>query len=875
MMVPTGAMAAPAPLELQGERGPSQQELSGLDQDLVDAEVKMPENAPARKAFLKRRHGRLASQRVARVPLESRLFEPGRGLKRARRPHQLARSSEKDGPSLPAVGQTSAQGGHTAWKESKGEHGGTTSAWTGSPSNVQVDSISDAQRVALPRAGTHKLQLALQAAAAGRRAPAAYTEAARTAARLEAGTLALQLVTWKQGGAASPEGRHGGASQAGRQRPSWDDRFWKAPSSVSSLMVPGVVSGQWLRKTAVDASVGASGRRGSKRPGPETGRAPVANPASSAAFSKMALAAAIASRDFARRARSPEGGHDHGVISAPRGQPFLAHSPPSRTIPVSSSGADGAPQGLPSGAAGVKGMMSGAPRGGWKQGDPIGSQERSAQRRPDALAPGLNEPSKVLGQPRSERWGKVNVQTTLPARERSTAHPGEASLVGSMASESVRSPSEQGLPAGGKEGAPLSALLRRAGGLGAVLAAAAYEVDQEARHFVEAIRRQRGSAAGRGAGGRPEHSGSTAQVELRALQAEMARETALAEGLARLTDSLTQRGLRSGIAHLQQHLARAGTGAEGGDVRSRLRQVAEAQLDTAKEGEGAARVDSSKASTRMLHSERTEAVQAGPTGARPGGAVEGQGRGSSGEEARGGCPADGSPRGRPAHGQGQVAGRAEGQAGPSGEAGQGPSEGERGPEPAVATSVGPPSARQPAALFLRQLRAVEALEDSLRVKWLTDPLLHPGQDGSTPLEAQCGASWPTKTCQIGRGDAAEPRPELGSLTRATSDGFCRSTLPTMQRGTAAPSEAALVGHGGLTDGQAAQQPGAPAVGGAPRGAVVGAGLGALLEVSAEQLLAWCSAAVDDLVDSEFRTPPATPASTRDARHSPLVRSCAA
>lgn len=337
------------------------------------------------------------------------------------------------------------------------------------------------------------------------------------------------------------------------------------------------------------------------------------------------------------------------------------------------SGADGAPQGLPSGRAEVEGKMGGDPRRGWKQGDPLGTQDTSTQRRPDLAAPGLREVAKGSHRSLSAKWYKEKIQTALPARETSTAPQGEAPLVGSTAGELVRSPSEQGLPAAGKEGAPLSALLQRAGGLGAVLAAAAYEVDQEARHFVEAIRRQRGRAAGRGAGGRREQSGRAAEAELRALQAEMAHETALAEGLARLTDSLTQGGLRSGIARLEQHLAEAGTSAAGGDMRSSLRQVAEAQLGTGKvEGEGAARGNTSTASTGMRHGEWAGGVQAGPAGARAGGAVEGQGRGSSAGES--------SRESRPARGQSMVTERGEGQAGPSAEEGQCAGEGERWPE---------------------------------------------------------------------------------------------------------------------------------------------------------------------------------------------------
>lgn len=198
---------------------------------------------------------------------------------------------------------------------------------------------------------------------------------------------------------------------------------------------------------------------------------------------------------------------------------------------------------------------------------------------------------------------------------------------------------------------------------------------------------------------------------------------------------------------------------------------------------------------------------------------------------------------------------------------------------AVTALVGPLSARQPAALFLRQLHAVEALEDSLRAKWLTDSSLGHGQDGSMPLEAPGGESLQepigsgTELLRTGARGMGEPRPKLGARTGPTSDGSYGSTLSAVAGATVAPSGAASVRHEDpLTDGQCAADPAAaPGVG----GAVAGPGLGPLLEVSAEQLLAWCSAAVDDLVDTEFRTPPATPKSTGNARHSPLVRSCAA
>lgn len=298
-------MAAPAPLELQGERGPGQQKLPDVNQDLVEGEARKSKEAPARTAFLRKREGRLASQRAVWVPPEPRRqVEPRSKRRRAHKLHKIDRSSK-----LPAAGESVGQGGHDAWKKSDGERVGNSLAQADSPISLQDGSSGNARLAVLSRAGTHKVELALREAAAGSPVPAAYVEATRTLPRLEAGTLALQLVTGKQGAAAAVHGGHGGASQAGSKRPSWDDRFWKAPSSVSSLMVPGVVAGQWLRKSIVDASLGASGSRGSKPPDPETGRSHGASPESSAAVTRMALAASVASRDFARQRRSPEDAH--------------------------------------------------------------------------------------------------------------------------------------------------------------------------------------------------------------------------------------------------------------------------------------------------------------------------------------------------------------------------------------------------------------------------------------------------------------------------------------------------------------------------------------------------------------------------------------
>jgi hypothetical protein len=159
---------------------------------------------------------------------------------------------------------------------------------------------------------------------------------------------------------------------------------------------------------------------------------------------------------------------------------------------------------------------------------------------------------------------------------------------GMPASEMPMSPPLRGqnrkVAAAGR-GTPFSSLLQQAGGLGRVLALAAYKLDQEAVRFVEAIHQQKpGGAPKRCAPKRGQEASRAAgvecggQVAVRALEAELVHETRLAAGLAQLTEAVQGGSVREGITRLEQHLSGTLPGAAADELRKGIRQLAEARL---------------------------------------------------------------------------------------------------------------------------------------------------------------------------------------------------------------------------------------------------------------------------------------------------------
>lgn len=191
-----------------------------------------------------------------------------------------------------------------------------------------------------------------------------------------------------------------------------------------------------------------------------------------------------------------------------------------------------------------------------------------------------------------QKGGAQGLQETSDQGSEREWHP-----AGMPATEMPKSPPLRGQirkAAAAGRGTPFSSLLQQAGGLGRVLALAAYKLDQEAVRFVEAIHQQKpGGAPKRVAPKRGQEASRAARVEsggpddLRVLEAELAHETRLAAGLAQLTEAVQAGSVREGITRLEQHLSGTLSGAAAEELRKGIRQLAEAGL---KEQRGEARL---------------------------------------------------------------------------------------------------------------------------------------------------------------------------------------------------------------------------------------------------------------------------------------------
>jgi hypothetical protein len=201
-----------------------------------------------------------------------------------------------------------------------------------------------------------------------------------------------------------------------------------------------------------------------------------------------------------------------------------------------------------------------------------------------------------------QKGGAQGLQETSDQGSEREWHP-----AGMPATEMPKSPPLRGQirkAAAAGRGTPFSSLLQQAGGLGRVLALAAYKLDQEAVRFVEAIHQQKpGGAPKRSAPKRGQEASRAAGVEsggpddVRALEAELVHETRMAAGLAQLTEAVQAGSVREGITRLEQHLSGTLPGAAAEELRKGIRQLAEAGLG---EQRGEARLQEPAEAHRVL-----------------------------------------------------------------------------------------------------------------------------------------------------------------------------------------------------------------------------------------------------------------------------------
>jgi hypothetical protein len=195
-------------------------------------------------------------------------------------------------------------------------------------------------------------------------------------------------------------------------------------------------------------------------------------------------------------------------------------------------------------------------------------------------------------------------------------------------------------------------------------------------------------------------------------------------------------------------------------------------------------------------------------------------------------------------------------------------------------------AAERATVYLRKLQEIEDLEEALRRKWLTHPLEGDGgqrgghERSSSPEERLGGAGG-----GAGRGEAGGRGAETeGGASRQVEaktegrDGDMREASGgqpgrerdaqhwSQERAATSGREGASRAAGGLARATTEGVPVDP-----PSRAV----MEELLELSAEQLLEFCNTCVDQIVDSEFLTPPATPRTTLGLPSSSMLAGCTA
>lgn len=194
--------------------------------------------------------------------------------------------------------------------------------------------------------------------------------------------------------------------------------------------------------------------------------------------------------------------------------------------------------------------------------------------------------------------------------------------------------------------------------------------------------------------------------------------------------------------------------------------------------------------------------------------------------------------------------------------------------------------QQRAAVYLRKLQEIEDLEEALQEKWLTHPLEEDGGQRGGPERSSSPDEWlGGGGCRAGRGEAGGRGAETGGgaswqveVKTEGRDGDMREASggqPGRERDAQHWSQerAATSGRDGASR----------AAGGLARATMEGvpvdppsrAVMEELLELSAEQLLEFCNTCVDQIVDSEFRTPPATPRTTLGLPSSSMLAGCTA
>jgi hypothetical protein len=191
--------------------------------------------------------------------------------------------------------------------------------------------------------------------------------------------------------------------------------------------------------------------------------------------------------------------------------------------------------------------------------------------------------------------------------------------------------------------------------------------------------------------------------------------------------------------------------------------------------------------------------------------------------------------------------------------------------------------QQRAAVYLRKLQEIEDLEEALRRKWLTHPLEGDGgqrgghERSSSPEERLGGGGG-----GAGRGEAGGRGAETGGGATRQGEAKTEGRDGDMREATGGqPGRERVAQHRSHERAATSGREGASrAAGGlAPEGVPVvplsRAVMEELLELSAEQLLEFCNTCVDQIVDSEFRTPPATPRTTLGLPPSSMLAGCTA